>query len=95
MITATQIGKGHPGSRIYELSEPVPYDYNFDTNDYTGTTQFVVVSAATVPGSGPEVYIFASDKDGKVLDWAEMDGSLKGTLIHEDAITNAGWEVAS
>ena len=96
MITATQVGIGeHPNGtfHVYELSKSVSWGYRHKTGKPIGKTKFVVVSAAMVPFSGPEVFIFPSDEDGKILDWMELDGSLKGTMIHEDAIANAGWKV--
>lgn len=54
--------------------------------------QLVVVSAATVPYSGPETYIFACDGQGKVTDWMELDGSYSGGLDHERALRQAGYD---
>lgn len=93
-ITATKL-RNLPNSRsdaaLYRLSEPVPYGWNKDA----GTTKYVVVSAVVAPYSGPETFIFPADKDGKILLWAEMDGSFRGALDHEAAIRNAGWTLAS
>ena len=60
-----------------------------------GTTEYVRVSAASVMFSGPETYIFASDADGEVTDWAELDGSYRGGLDHEEALRVAGYKVVS
>jgi len=54
---------------------------------------YVVVSAATVPYSGPETYIFRADETGKITDWMEMDGSYRGGLDPVEALRRAGYEV--
>lgn len=40
----------------------------------------------------PETYIFPADKDGKITDWGELDGSFKGDYDHVQALKNAGYE---
>lgn len=54
--------------------------------------RFIVSSAATVLGK-PEVYLFEATEDGLITNWCELSGSLKGTLDHEKAIKEAGWEI--
>jgi hypothetical protein len=56
--------------------------------------EFVVVSAANVPCSGPETYIFPATSDGKITDFLELDGSFRGALDHERALSGAGYEIA-
>jgi hypothetical protein len=56
-------------------------------------TAYVIVSAAVVPFSGPETYIFPANEDGDVLNWGELDGSYRGGLDHEEALRGAGYEV--
>lgn len=53
---------------------------------------YVVVSAVIAMFSGPETYIFASNAEGKVNDWGELDGSFKGELNHEKALRMAGYD---
>lgn len=68
----------------YMLSEPL--------EGYT----YVIVSAVDASGFGSETYIFGARHDGRrwaVDDWCELDGSLKGTLVHADALGAAGYEV--
>lgn len=56
--------------------------------------EYVTVSAVVVPyGGGPETYIFKADEHGEVQDWGELDGSYKGGLDHEEALSNAGYVV--
>lgn len=71
--------------KIYELDPP-----------HEGA-KTVVVSAANVMFSGPETYIFAATKDGKIKDgeWRELDGSYRGGLDHAEALRLAGYEVVA
>ena len=59
--------------------------------------EYVVASAVDQsnirPLLGAEVYLFPSDENGEIQDWGELTGSLKGTMRHEDALENAGYEV--
>jgi hypothetical protein len=50
----------------------------------------IVVSAAVDPYSGPETYIFPADERGEITGFAELDGSFRGALDHEQALNNAG-----
>jgi len=98
MKTATYIKKmvkWTGNANLYQLSEPMEYDKPWDDEDETPAkkTSYVVVSAANALYSGPETYIFATDKDGEVLDWGELDGSYRGGLSHEIALQNAGYSV--
>jgi hypothetical protein len=93
--TATKIkelrANPHVASQVlYKLSKPIGYD------DYgrKGETSYVVVSAADAPFSGPETYIFASDAEGNVHSYNELDGSFRGSLDHAKALKGAGYEVA-
>ena len=53
---------------------------------------YVIVSAMAMY-SGPETYIFPADEAGKVTDWGELDGSYRGGLDHDAALTGAGYTV--
>lgn len=55
--------------------------------------EHVVVSAAVVPYTGPETYIFGCDSEGKDIDFMELDGSFRGGLDHRQALSNAGYEI--
>lgn len=68
-------------AKLYKLSEPL--------EGYS----FVVVSSVVVMFSGPETYVFPSNKNGEVTDWRELKGSYKGDLNHEKALKNAGYKV--
>ncbi len=78
---------------LFKVSPPVPYDYDWDNERNRKKTSFVVVSAAVIPLSGPETYIFASDRSGSVQDWGELDGSYKGGLSILKALKGAGYIV--
>lgn len=96
MSTAKEVKRleGFTGdARLFELSAPVEYDYNYDTEKNEKLTQFVVVSATSAMFSGPETYIFPANEQGEVVDWMELDGSYKGGLDHERALQRAGYEV--
>lgn len=55
--------------------------------------KFVVVSAASVPFSGPETYIFPSDANGVITSWGELRGSYRGSLSHVKALRMAGYTI--
>ena len=80
-------------AHLYKLSEPVTFDYEWDKDRDTKNTNYVVVSEANIPYSGPETHIFPADKEGEVISWLELKGSFRGELNHERALQNAGYEV--
>ncbi len=85
---------GTGDARLYELSEPVEYDKPWDEEDPPAKmTKYIAVSAANVPFSGPETYIFPADENGEVLKWGELDGSFKGDMDHIKALMRAGFEL--
>ena len=59
--------------------------------------EYVVASAVDLSIIGPllgaEVYLFPSDEHGEIQDWGPLTGSMRGTMRHEDALENAGYEV--
>lgn len=82
--TATRIKelKNFTGTAfLWKLSHPL------ERNTY------VVTSATCAMFSGPETYIFAADRNGKIKSWGELEGSFKGELDHEQAIERAGYKV--
>ena len=99
MNTATFVRSigGKPGDmRLYRCA-PFFKDEEYDDNkkEYVDVLhEYVVVSAASVPFSGPETYIFPSNKDGKVTDWGELTGSYRGGLSHDEALERAGYKIA-
>lgn len=70
MSTATEVKKldGFAGdARLFRLSEPVTYDYNYDTKQDEKSTEFVIVSAVNAMFTGPETYIFPANEQGEVV----------------------------
>jgi hypothetical protein len=82
-------------ARLYEVDSGVEYHAGFDEHDnpITKGASHVIVSAANVPSSGPETYIFPANEDAQVLHWAELEGSYRGGLDHAQALANAGIEL--
>ncbi|MBU2177736.1 MAG: hypothetical protein KJ556_21800 [Gammaproteobacteria bacterium] len=68
-----------------------PYDYKRWDEDPTQRVEYTIVSAATVPFSGPETYIFRANEKFEVEEWLEMPGSFQGELDHERALTEGGF----
>jgi hypothetical protein len=86
--------------RLFAVDPPIPItEYDFESDDcekvVTGHTDYVAVSAANVPCSGPETYIFRANEDGEVEDWGELEGSYRGGLSHETALGNAGYSIGT
>lgn len=105
MSTATLVKGSLPKFRgdaaLYRLDPPlVQTHYRGDEPDESH--EYVIVSAIDntemMAFSGldldwRETYIFPATPDGEVADWGELDGSVKGTLDHADALRGAGYEV--
>lgn len=82
---------------LYKLSRPIPAQYTFDDEKegtkLVETTEYVVVSAAVFPYSGPETSIFPSNEEGVITSWGELNGSYRGGLDHYKALIRAGFFV--
>lgn len=68
-------------ARLYSVDPPIE------------GARFVIVSAVCVFGA-PETYIFEATSEGEITNWGELDGSYKGGLSHETALTNAGYVIS-
>ena len=79
------------GSQILYKVDPPMVDDHYDGS----RTEYdhVIVSATDVMFSGPETYIFPANPDGTIASWGELDGSFRGALDHEQALTNAGYSI--
>ena len=66
-------------ARLYSLSEPL------EGHNY------IVVSAADAPYTGPETFIFGCDERGNAIDFGELEGSFRGSLDHDKALKYAGY----
>lgn len=88
-----------PGARghqaLYELVPPLANsEWDNDAEDFIERLhRFVVVSAADVPYSGPETYLFPADETGEITSYGELPGSLRGVLDHDAALARAGYTV--
>lgn len=40
-----------------------------------------------------ETYIFPADKDGKISDWLELEGSQKESICHAEILLDAGYTI--
>lgn len=91
--TATWLGRPKGSWRgdagLYRLSEPMQAGWAEDA----GMTEYVVVSAAIALFTGAETYIFASDAEGNITDWVELEGSFRGRLDHAEALQRAGYVI--
>lgn len=85
-------------AKFYRLTPPIKetrYSWSEDEPDEVIEHDYVIVSATVVMFSGPETYIFPANEDGSVKSWGELEGSFRGGLNHEEALTNAGYQVVS
>ena len=87
--TTPNFGAHH---KVYRLSPPVDHE-DYAREGETRTHEHVTVSAASVPFSGPETYIFPSDADGNFGDFGELNGSYRVGLDHEKALRGLGYEL--
>lgn len=80
----------------YRLDPPMTYCdcYECSLGGGCEVAEYVIVSAANVPYSGPETYIFSADENGNVTNWSELPGSYRGDLDHENALHRAGYAIA-
>ena len=72
-------------AKLYKLSEPIDFGWDYESEDVEGKTEYVVASGISNE-FGTETFIFATDQDGKVLDWGELEGSFSGGIDHQEAI---------
>ena len=91
---ATLIRRGLPGfvghAALYRTFPEVAYD----ADGVTHTTNYVIVSAVHDHLIN-ETCIFPADVFGSVIDWGELDGSLRGTTSHRKALEGAGYELVA
>ena len=79
---------------LYELNTPIGQQrYNDDGDLINLAHQYVVVSEATGFGTGPETYIFGATETGEVVNFAELEGSRRGSYTHEDVLHALGYEL--
>ena len=54
---------------------------------------YIVVSALVSSNHEPETYIFEANAQGNITNGTELDGSFRGALDHQAALTNAGHQL--
>ena len=79
---------GH--ASLYRMVPPLK-GYSRDDDDEAPAHEYVVASAVA-NGWVHETYLLPADADGKVTDWGELPGSVKGTTDHHDALSGAGYD---
>lgn len=97
MKTATLI-KNLPTSKtgamqaLYLLDPPIREE-GYTEDDAVLIWKYVVVSAVNARWSGNETYIFPANEKGEIVSWSELEGSIKGTRSHAEALANAGYTI--
>ena len=79
---------GH--ASLYRIFPEVAYD----VDGVMHTTNYVIVSAVQDHLIN-ETFIFPADESGSVIDWGELDGSLRGTTSHQKALEGAGYKLVA
>lgn len=99
-MTATLIQDNLPGYKghaaLFKLSPPMEghADWDDNGNKTIPTHEFVVLSATIAFDHGSaETFIFPADKKGKVTNWGELPGSMRGTLDHDYILWRKGYQV--
>jgi hypothetical protein len=64
-----------------------------DTDEETVNSHTYVWVSQAAPLGDWETYIFASNEDGEVTDWGELDGSRKGYVTPDDLMRELGYKV--
>jgi len=75
---------------VYELNPPIVVEPLYK-GDFGGKVRYVVISTSST--FGLETYIFPSTKTGKIRNWGELAGSMKGTSSHSEVLERAGYAI--
>ena len=78
--TATFVKDVNPGKALYLMDPP-----------HEG--HVYVVASGVCNAYAHECYLFASDETGEIVDWAELDESIRNTTDHEDTFERAGYQI--
>ena len=73
-------------AKLYRVSPPVRFNGQ-------KRASWIIVSGVDAMFSGPETYIFPASAKGEVRDWGELEGSFRGSIDHNQALRNAGYEI--
>ena len=79
---------GH--ASLYRIFPEVAYD----ADGVMRTTNYVIVSAVH-DHLIHETCIFPADESASVIDWDELDGSLRGTTSHRKVLERAGYKLVA
>ena len=90
-IFIRNINNNKADQKLYKVDPPMMMGWDRDKTP----VDYVIVSGAYFPYSGPETYIFPANEEGGIIDWTELDGSFRGYIDHEVALENAGYSVES
>lgn len=87
MNTATPIGEERTSpagatQQVYRLSP------SLDGHEYVKVSAVVALDTRQ-----PETFIFPCTPEGKITDFGELPGSMRGTLNHQETLTNAGYAI--
>lgn len=78
---------------LYLMTPPIKEE-GYSEDDAT-LWNYVVVSAVRAFDTGRnETYIFPANEKGDIVSWGELDGSMRGTRSHAEALANAGYTIA-
>lgn len=89
---------------IFFVQPPVEYVAQVfkdgELTEVAGETSWVVSSATWIDvlslfaeSGGAETFLFPSTKDGDILDWAELEGSVKGAWDCNLPLLNRGYQI--
>lgn len=93
MDTDTKIARKVRDLRLYAGTRESLYYVDPPMETELGLiTHYVAVVAGKVNGF-EEVVIFPATEHGDVLEAKDMDGSMVGSLDHEAALSNAGYDL--
>lgn len=96
MKTATLIRDNLPDFRghaaLYRCNPPIEDYEPWEKGQQQKRHEYIIASATTILGA-PETYLFPSNAEGEVVAWGELPGSQKGTLSHDQVLTDAGYFV--
>ena len=76
---------------LYRLDPPLVREPQYEDDEYSGTFEYVLVSAVIAPFSGAETLVFPATEDGEAVHMLDIAG-LGGTLSHSEVIKDMGYE---
>lgn len=102
MATAKLVKELHDfrgNAALYQLDPPLT-ESSWSDDDSPASHEYVIVSAVRLPilttmygGASTKTYIFPATPEGEIAEWAELPGSMKNTLSHAEALSEAGYTI--